>query len=410
MNDPQFDDFLRKKLESRQHTYQPEYWKAAEALLDAQSPRRRRRRWWWVLLPLGLLLGLSAWYGWQVKADQERLSQAATLMAEAGLPVWQPPACPDAVSAAPSEVAEVTPQETVLTDKNLASSLRGSVNQRAPLAEGAQVPIRANTSPEPEQGEDRGQPSPSASTPEEGAERLDLGAVYALKDRWYRLDRQELRALAVETDGVGGLERRHSWQLELGLALAPGWRNTGLSAQPYSLTPSLGLGYTYALRPGLRLQVGLRYQGRSALGSDSTYLNRRFGFGLIDTLSTVAPQQLHSLALPLRVDLRVWQRHYLQLGVQPSWLLNVSGELIETASDGLAQREFNHESRWGYRQGFQPWDLALLMGYRYYLGQGLRLGLSAQYGLTDQTQAAFFGNERVNRHVEMRVMLEYSFH
>lgn len=409
MSDQQFDDFLKGKLKSRQYELKPEYWSAAEALLDQEGKARRRPGWWfWVLLMFGLAIGGFASYGIYTWLGTSSASDALFL-ASYHRPVLESPGCQEV----PVTLASAAVEESTSFASNTSGSYHLAETGSGPMRKAAAQRLVADTErvggPLVESGSSTKEgiiPRLETDT-KEGAEQLDLAAVYALKDRSYLLDRRALHQLAVDADGVLGREVRHFFQMEAGFALAPGWQNTGSGYQAYSLSPSLGLGYAYVIRPNLRLQAGIRYQGRGALDSDSTYLNRNFGFGVIDTLSTVAPGRLHSVAIPLRLDLRVGNRHYLQAGLQPSFLLNASGELVESVQNETSASEFSRQNVWGYRQGFQAWDLSLIMGYRYYLGRGIRVGISGQYGLTDQTQATFFQNNQTNRHIEMRLMLEY---
>jgi hypothetical protein len=170
----------------------------------------------------------------------------------------------------------------------------------------------------------------------------------------------------------------------------------------------LGVGLSRDLRPGWRIQLGLRYQNRGGLNSDSTYLRQELAFGRRDTFTNIDPRRLHFLGLPVRLDVRLQGRHYLQAGVQPNVLINASGRLTETASDVAGTTVLDQRRTWGYRQGFAPWDVQLLMGYRYYLGRGLRVGLSGSYGLRDLTEPGFFRNDRDHRAWNLRIMLTYN--
>jgi len=202
-------------------------------------------------------------------------------------------------------------------------------------------------------------------------------------------------------------QQRYALQVEAGLGLSQSWQNVQLSARDPLALPVLGLGLSRTFTPRLRVQVGLRYQRRGGLDSDSTFRLELRGFGRNDTLVTVAPQRLHFLGLPVRLDLRLAGRHYLQVGAQANWLLKTSSRLITQVENDLGRSQVEQTQQGGFRQGFAPWDVQLLMGYRYYLGRGLRLGLSGSYGLRDLTQRSFFNNDATNRAWNLRVMLEY---
>ncbi|RMG72466.1 MAG: hypothetical protein D6722_05390 [Bacteroidetes bacterium] len=62
---------------------------------------------------------------------------------------------------------------------------------------------------------------------------------------------------------------------------------------------------------------------------------------------------------------------------------------------------------WGYRQGFRRWNPAVTLGYSRYLGRGLHLGLQARYGWRDLTDPSFFESARLDRDLQVRLMLTY---
>ncbi|MEM9984508.1 MAG: outer membrane beta-barrel protein, partial [Bacteroidota bacterium] len=328
---------------------------------------------------------------------------------------------PHKANSTPSSKGEApAPLSMVAAENSVASS---SLTQSALIPEESQ--LNSGTDPGPGNyptslGQERDQSKAKGpfkqlsavlakeTIPTEGAERLDLGAVYALKDHSAWLEQNDLEHLAVQSDEVGGRPVKHYLDLEAGLSLIQNWNNVSSTERGFHQSPTLGLTYGYAIRPGVRLQTGIRYQSRAGLDSDTTFVNRNFGFGIIDTLSRVSPQRLHQVAIPLLLDIRVHNRHYLRAGLQANLLIDASGRLIRSQATEAGVTEFSNESRWGYRQGFQPWDVNVSVGYHYYLGQGWRVGLTGLYGLRDQTREEFYGNGQINRQVELRVQLSYN--
>lgn len=64
MEEEPIDDFLRRKLEEADLSYQEEYWLKAEALLNAEEKRRKRAFffWWFSLFGVILLIAAGGWF------------------------------------------------------------------------------------------------------------------------------------------------------------------------------------------------------------------------------------------------------------------------------------------------------------------------------------------------------------
>ncbi len=418
MSEKQLDDFLKRKLQERQHEMKPGYWAAAQELIDAQAdqPKKKRRGWWLLLI---LLIGSSVGFGyWLNHRYLEQVAQTPELSLKNKENSYKANSTPTPQAEALNPLSMVTSENKVASSnliRSTSNSNGSSFDAGANHGHGEE-----SISMVEEQDQLIAKEGPfkklraallkdtTLSAQIEGTEKLDLGSVYALKDHSAWLTQNNLEHLAVQSDEVGGRPVRHYLDVEAGLSLIQNWDNVSANASGFHQSPTLGFTYGYALRPGARIQTGIRYQSRAGLDSDTTFVNRNFGFGLIDTLSRVSPQRLHQVAIPLLIDLRVHNRHYLRAGLQANVLLDASGRLIKSQATEAGVTEFSNESRWGYRQGFQPWDVNVSLGYHYYLGRGWRLGLTGLYGLRDQTREEFFGNGQVNRQVELRVQLSYN--
>jgi len=412
MKDPnQLDDLVRRKLAQRHHPPPPGAWEAAEQMLDAQeaAPQRRRRGWGWLWLALlALVGGLWAWSPWSPSWLVQQASSHASANATSGesssaFPIIETEICPPSSSNL-ATTAKASNHQPVASAVGLAEKRKhhdtptASASASSPIS----TPNR-NLPTQQKPHKNAGGPSP------EGSEFTDLAAVYALARQNITLPHRELSTLAQvnpelvpQTD-----EKRYALQVEAGFAVSQSWQNTHLGSSDLVGSPMLGLGISRELRPGLRVQVGLRYQQRGGLNSDSTYRREQRSFGRNDTLIRVDPRRLHFIGIPLRLDMRLTGRHYLQVGAQANWLIETTSRLGTSVVNDQGTSDLSAVRSGGFRQGFAPWDVQLLMGYRYYLGRGLRIGVSGSYGLRDLTEASFFNNDRINRAWNLRLMLEY---
>ena len=395
MNDPrELDDFIRKKLSEREPAaFDPAYWAAAEALIAAEAPRRRRVAWWWWLTGgLCLLLPLALWGLWSPASGADPAAPSAGLHMRPLPPVTQLPA-----RVTPLPAAAETPRKA----------------QPAPAR-----PSRPAT--QAHLGAGQSTPTGASSLPTRAVTSLDAARSAAHGDRpraaWRGLDSMPVEAYLLVTGGKGlpqqrsalrldGRWRRHTLFAEGGALLAPGWGEAG-AAFPAS-SPLLGLGYSLGLSSHLRLRTGLRYSARGGLDSDSTYRRTRYAFGFETEATRIDPQRLHTLAVPLTLEWRVRGTHYVHLGLEQAWLLNASARVTTQTLNEAGVTPTGSRRAWGYRQGFRRWNPALTLGYSRYLGQGLHLGMQARYGWRDLSDPAFFQNNRLDRDLQLRLILTY---
>jgi hypothetical protein len=380
------DELLKRKLAEPVHEASAADWAAAEALLG----RRRRRRkglWLWLAAAPLLLAGML----WQALLRQD--AAPGTAPVQAAPPAWAATAdslCPPEPLPAARRMSRALPQ-------------RQSARKAAAGAPAAQ----------PERMEDRPAGADAlASGP--GPASKDGSAAPAPVRRTSGLSRLAARRAALPPAGAmlpaplpsGWKQQRHLFALHTGLSLAPGWQNLGTRAQPLSAHTMIGLRYAFQLTPRLRLQTGLMYQGRGGLDADTTVRSTEFGFGFESEVTEVSPRRMHWAELPLQADLRLAGRHYLLAGGYAAWLADVSGvRSLRLASD-FGETPLSRAPAWGYRQGFRRWDAGLLLGYGYYLGDGMRLTGQMQYGLPDLTPGSYFRNTRYHRSIGFRLGLE----
>ncbi|MEZ4824862.1 MAG: outer membrane beta-barrel protein [Bacteroidia bacterium] len=203
------------------------------------------------------------------------------------------------------------------------------------------------------------------------------------------------------------LRKRHYLGISLGTGISPGFQNNRTDKADATFSPVVGLRYAYAVTPAIRLQTGILYQGRGGLHADSTYRSTDFSFGAETMATTISPQTLHYLEIPLVADIRLRGRHSLLAGANLSLLLNARSEVRRQLILPFETQDMETTKEWGYTQGFRPMDMSLTAGYRYYLGRGTRVGFQGNYGLRDITEQGFFRNAVMDRNLQFRFILEY---
>jgi len=423
MNEPnQLDDFLKRKLSERVYEPDPSHWEDAERLIDAQQKRKKRRGggWIWLLLLLGAMgstlgfvhKGFGKWWGKSHLSAVDPAENQNSFAVDPFKDCYEFGHEPTIQrESGNSQLATLSTEEVVgdeISNAQHGQSQSGLMNNRERKGSAFR----------------RGNPRQATNTltSEEGIQIVTDSAT-SLEAKPYRsLAKVKRVSKQLPKWGPEGGKRfnmypclqfpleeypKNSLQLEVGIGLASGWNNANSRIRSASAIPAIGLNYTRTLKPGLRVMAGVRYTSRGALDSDSTFVLESRGFGFRDTLTTISPRMLHYVAFPIRLDARITGRHYLQVGIQPALLLNASGKLTQTVATDFGEQVISEENTWGYRQGFARTDVSVMLGYRYYVGKGLRLGLGATYGLRDQTDGVFFRNPRINRNVNLRFTLEY---
>lgn len=248
-------------------------------------------------------------------------------------------------------------------------------------------------------------PSPlsrSFSAGKPGLEKMDVHTeTEVLAGTW------ALAAPARKIPPYGRHRGRHSIGLLLGTGLTSAWPDAESARQPMRVQPISGLSYRYHMGRGLSLKTGLRYQSRSGLHVSHSYTDTDYAFGIETHTTTIAPQSLHSLEMPLLLSVPIAGRHRLQLGLDLNYLLDVYSEVQEVREDAFGVQSGSDEMAWGYRQGFRRLDVGMQAGYRFGLSRRMQVGLDVRYGLRDLTDDAFFESATPHRNVQARLVWEY---
>lgn len=403
------DDFLQSKLAEEQIPFQERYWEAASLLLDQQ--RKRRKVLLWIWCGLGVGLGMGAMWGIFIhgSATPQKSALATAVVIEQTSP-REPDSC---------LVSELKHD----TSRFIASSLQSSAEKITERDARRETKRESRRDSAHQAGGEADNSSRHASDRDPASMmdvRFSSAALYdqlsksseTLPAAWERemsLQAIRHRKAVLQLGGWGALpppvagewrQHRHTWGMMLGGQLAPAWQ--GPSAMQASATPLIGVFGTWALRPGLRLEGGLLYQGRTALQRDSSFTSVSFGFGREESSITLASQSLHFLSFPFGLHARLASRHSLSAGIELSWLGGIYTRVSSTSTSGNQPAE---SYSWNYPQGYRRWDVALQAGYFYSLGQGLRVGTVVSYGIRDLTDNTYFTQGLVDRQAHGRIIL-----
>lgn len=374
------DQFLKEKLSERSIPYQDSYWEAASQMIGHKPSRRRGWLLWLISGLLMLPMGFLAWAEWTVFSDHSFLWADMDWNSD-----WEfPDSC--IVGLQHSDVglgAFSSPGDTTLLPGRSSDSGAGRISSQLlyeQLRRSSAIPSFS------------GSHSSKISDP-----------VMPMRFRPRRL---YPFLLAPEVPGETGDWKRHRHRLSvrIGSQLAPAWRG-GIVSSP-GFAPVIGVGYRYALTPAIRLRVGLMYHQRAGLNKDTAFTSVDFGFGRTERSIILENRSMHFASLPISAEFTLGSRTGVGLGIEPSYVVGIRTMVRQDNNTEMSPAGAD-EISWRYTQGYQRWDLALQAGMYHYLGQGLRVGTTASYGLRDLTSNTYFSQGLTDRQVNIRLWLSY---
>lgn len=386
------DQLLKQKLDTRSFEYQDAYWEAASELLGDQG-RKRRGFWVWMLLAFGLVSGTMGW---------AMFSPAPVLPSDSAFAhmVWNSDwEFPDSCLMAPVNAEE----QSDLNGSAIAFVEEGRKKTDRSTRRESSIPSTVDSLHNQFSSQEiyNTLAKPETQRVIDWEEQIEVAGMMR---RNYSLKNALLTSFFWKAPG-DWKRNRHSLGITVGTQLAPAWRG-GQTGQP-SISPVIGGYYRYALSPNIRLQTGLLYQQRSNLNRDTTFTSLEFGFGRTENSTTLSSKSLHFASLPITAEFAIGNRQSISIGVEPSLLLGVRTN-VENVLNAEGQTSSSEpETTWNYPQGYRSWDVSIQAGYHYYLGQGLRIGTVASYGLRDLTDNAYFTQGWIDRQLNWRVWLEY---
>lgn len=171
-----------------------------------------------------------------------------------------------------------------------------------------------------------------------------------------------------------------------------------------------GVSYERYLNGGFSLKSNLLYASRNQVNTVKTFDVKSYDFGSRTEQTTVTAQRLMYIELPVMVNYG-FRNHNIMAGGSFSYLLGGLNKESTTYTSLTEDPRYEDTKKWGYADGFKPYDIALVAGYEYNFNSRLNMGLRLNYGLLDITDDQYFGTKSFDNNVQFRVYLTYSpFH
>lgn len=439
------DDLLKERLQNRSYVFKEAYWEAAEQLIIANQQKRRRGWIFWLfgaLLATVVGLPILLWQASDTPASDSAQASVTTEIPFSENPVLSSPNADEKVmklipsnSLSGKNLIEKSDKSISQNKKKSPADVKGvkttsftqSINAKIFSNQGVQPTSSfesslSNVTPEAiTRGMNISGPSIDIpldlTTGLKEAEPVSIntfseketiyGAFAAMENQPFSLSAGMNIPRAPFFTPSSRIYRRNSIRIIAGSDLAVGLQNTEAQAAPVSTNPVIGIQYGYRLNSSLTVHTGISYRSRGGLNSDSTYNSVEYRFGLETDATTISPQKLHYAEVPLYLEARFGGRHYLQAGLNSSWLVNSSSIVKKQRIEPFGTVDKGEEQAWGYTQGFRSYDPQLLVGYHFYLTRGIKVGVQGLYGLRDVTENDFFLNNTYDRNLQLRLSLTY---
>ncbi|MEZ4960740.1 MAG: outer membrane beta-barrel protein [Saprospiraceae bacterium] len=424
--DNKIDKYFKEKLHDREFAFQDSYWEGAQKLLDGQERRRRRGLFFWWFGGIAGLVALVAGIWFFTKNDglqnvPASLVERNEVKSMEGLSVQEnenTASANDPDSIKENIPTAISAEKTMANDRNINLANKKSGNMGGSR-------IKHSFSKKPPIANELGHGKPFDETPAYNSYLNNLikpekeGNSSMIETDMKELMTEEKNNQAIEIAENEPEEEPENTHLFNHLDFLDLKQVFVKGEFPRTLTPNETKGKTkkssplaFCVMAGQMFQLGAKngektiigYQGGLVLqykvkgnwyiGSGLQYkyrtgsfdasksaIGRNYRFGLETDTFVLRPSSLHYLSLPIQLG---WQkgRHVLEAGFAFDYLIGVRGEKgrYERTSEPPIRREFQAEQKgWLVEDGYNSFNAAAMLGYRYRVNRQLSFGLGANY-------------------------------
>lgn len=162
-----------------------------------------------------------------------------------------------------------------------------------------------------------------------------------------------------------------------------------------------GIRYFYFIHPKIALSTGITYTRLNENLSERSYKNITYGFGETVRTTSIKTLRLDYAELPLNIHYAFAKNHFINAGVSFSYLIQ-SAELIKTQNETVKEKHDN-----GHKQAINSYDAQVNFGYMAFLPKGFNIALNYHYGLMDVSKNESFKSNTFDRNSGLRLTVGY---
>jgi cytoskeletal protein RodZ len=422
----EIEKIINDKLNSREFAFDEKAWADMETLLDAQQKKRRFGFWWGFSASILLvLIAGAAWFFMPAITQNENKTELATSANQSATAEIGMATTPNGIAA--TEIGTATiPTEMAAAETRVATIPTGMATaeigmatiptEMAAAAIGmATIPTKMATA---EIGTATVPTGMAAAEIEVATTPIEVKMVESQQDstktteQALLTDSASLAETAKNPLTAPGKETKNVWGVMAGTGFWYQYQQTpGATNHKGGFPFTGGIYYQRSLSKRFDLGLSILYSSRGALNFDNTITNSNYGFGIESDITTISPQTLHYLNVPLHIRFNISHRSHIIIGATYYQLLATTSKATHTIESSFASTLTSSEKQTGEHKGFRKNDAAAFIGYELTLFDRMNTGLQFSYSFYDNTvngyNGSFNGADSFDRNISLQLQLKY---
>jgi uncharacterized membrane-anchored protein YhcB (DUF1043 family) len=206
------------------------------------------------------------------------------------------------------------------------------------------------------------------------------------------------------------IPRTNTWPIsDFNLQLSAGvsaWRDFSTHTGDIAIDPFVRLSAERNFNRRFTIESGAEWTSISGPTARFERVYTTYDFNYTNTVTSVATNKLHYFTLPVLAKWRFNDRLQVQAGMGMSVLLAGTNTITvseETRVTAQVSKKYNDK---GYISGFNRFNTFAQAGVQYWIGKQTAIGVNFQYGLTDITKNAYFGQAYFDRNSRLTIELK----
>lgn len=188
--------------------------------------------------------------------------------------------------------------------------------------------------------------------------------------------------------------------LQLSAAINKGFEGNLHSNTTWGFSPLLSLGFGKKInnRISFIVQPGLTYF--NAVNMEKKTRSYIYSFGIDSNDFVVSYKKMYQLQLPVGVQYHIFNKQSLLAMIGLSYILNVENKIED--------QRISYNTT-GYRDGINPLDIFMQLGYNYQINNRFILQAAYYQGFNNLTQQEYFNTQNKNKQKGILLSVRYNF-
>lgn len=409
MNSEGLDKIFQEGLSERKVDFNMDAWHKMEKMLPPEQPTKKVG---WVRYALSVAGVAAAVVGGYFAFNQNASNEPSSVNQQIVAPVSQ------TENATESNKANTTLAPKVLGTEADVNPSANSQHEAIVTNVDEVTPSSATTTFVSNSGTENTNVVLSQPSADENAASKAVKPIGFVKNAFTKITgigelSESLLAAKMQDDNIivadmGGKKRPKAQQNELGFIGGANF-NASIGEGSTAFKPSefLGLSYTRYIKGGLSVKANLLYSHRNNMNTSKIQSVKTYGFGSNIETTTLHTNSLYYIDMPIMLNYGIGNGNVM-IGAQASYLVNGYHTLKTTNESISGEIKETEENKFGYMEGYNRFDVGLVVGYEHSIAPRWNLGARFNYGLLDVTKNAYFQNTQMDRNKQFRLYVTYS--